>query len=85
MVNLFNFCVFHPILIRFGLGTKLGLKTTENESEIATAIFLLTTTTQTTDGGGVRGSNGRGSKGPHNHQQDINMIGVIGELFLVGR
>ena len=25
MTNLFNFCVFHPILIRFGLGAIIGL------------------------------------------------------------
>ena len=31
IVNLFNFCVFHPILIRFGLGANFGLKRTWNK------------------------------------------------------
>ena len=30
-VNLFNFCVFHLILIRFGLGANFGLKRTWNK------------------------------------------------------
>ena len=39
IVNLFNFCVFHPILIRFGLGANIGLKTTWNEFQIDMAFF----------------------------------------------
>ena len=33
-MNLFNFGVFHPILIIFGLGANLGLKRTWNKLEI---------------------------------------------------
>ena len=39
IVNLFNFCVFHPILIRFGLEANIGLRTTWNEFWITTAII----------------------------------------------
>ena len=38
MANLFNFCVFHPILIRFGLGANFGLKRTWNKLEITKAL-----------------------------------------------
>ena len=38
-VKISNFCVFHLILIKFGMGADVGLKTTCNEFEIATAIF----------------------------------------------
>ncbi len=31
IVNFFDFCVFHPILIRFGLEPNIGLRTTWNE------------------------------------------------------
>ena len=34
IVNLFNFGVFHPILIIFGFGANLGLKRTWNKLEI---------------------------------------------------
>ncbi len=39
MTNLFKFCVFRQILIRFGLGANIGLKTKLNEFEMNTAIF----------------------------------------------
>ena len=39
IVNLFNFCVFHPILIRFGLEANIGLRTTWNEFWITTTII----------------------------------------------
>ena len=39
IVKISNFCVFHLILIKFGMGADVGLKTTWNEFEIATAIF----------------------------------------------
>ena len=60
--------------MKFDMRTSIRQKTTKNEFEIATAIFLLTTTTQTTaqaTSGGVRGSHTRGSEGPHHHQQDL--------------
>ena len=38
IVNLFNFCFFHPILIRFGLGGNFGLKRTWNKFEIHKAL-----------------------------------------------
>ena len=38
IVNLFNFGVFHPILIIFGLGANLGLKRTWNKLEITKAL-----------------------------------------------
>ena len=37
-MNLFNFGVFHPILIIFGLGANLGLKRTWNKLEITKAL-----------------------------------------------
>ena len=65
--------------MKFGMWTTiLKKKTTYNEFEIGTAIFWLTTTTQTTaqatGGGGVRGSRGRESKGPLHHQQDFTIF-----------
>ena len=43
-------------------------------------FFLLTATTQATaqatDGGGFRGSHGRGSEGPHHHQQDFMIFSL---------
>ncbi len=39
IVNLFNFCVFYPILIRFGLVANIGLRTTWNEFWITVAIL----------------------------------------------
>ena len=39
IVNLLNFCVFHTILIRFGLEANIGLRTTWNEFWITTAII----------------------------------------------
>ena len=42
MTNLFNFCVFHQVLIRFGLGTCIVLKTKQYEFEMNTATFWLT-------------------------------------------
>ena len=38
-ISISNFSVFHLILIKFGTGADVGLKTTWNEFEIATAIF----------------------------------------------
>ena len=38
--NLFNFCVFHPILIKFSLGANIVQRTIWHEFEIATAIFF---------------------------------------------
>ncbi len=37
IANLFNFLVYLPILIRFGLGGDIGLKKLWNELEITTA------------------------------------------------
>ena len=45
-VNLFNFCVFHPILIRFGLGANIGLERALNDFEMTMAIFLTDRTNQ---------------------------------------
>ena len=68
--------------------TTIGQKTTQNEFEIATAIFLLTTTTQATaqatGGSGVRRSHGRGGGGPHHHhQQDFMIFSLWQELPLL--
>ena len=80
ITNLFNFYVFCPIWMKFGKWTTFWLKTTQDEFEINTTISLLTTTTQTTSqatgGGGVRGSCGRGSEGPHHHQQDFTIFSL---------
>ena len=46
IADLFNSCVFHPILIKFGLGATIGLKRTLNEFEITMAIFLTDRTNQ---------------------------------------
>ncbi len=46
-----------------------------DEFEIATTTTTQTTT-QATAGGGVRGSRGRGSKGPHHHQQDFTIFSL---------
>ena len=40
LAKIFNFCVFHPILINFGMGTNNGPKTAQNQFEAATTIFL---------------------------------------------
>ena len=37
--NSYGYCVFHPILMKFGNGDIVGQKTISNESEMATAIF----------------------------------------------
>ena len=66
--------------MKFGMWTTIRQKATQDEFEIARAIFLLTTTTQTTakatGGSGVRGSRGRGREGPHHHQQDIMIFSL---------
>ena len=46
VVNLFNFCVFYAIFIRFGLGANIGLKKTLKEFEMTMAIFLTDWTNQ---------------------------------------
>ena len=46
IADLFNSCVFHPILIKFGLGANIGLKRTLNEFEMTMAIFLTDWTNQ---------------------------------------
>ena len=46
VADLFNSCVFHPILIKFGLGANIGLKRTLNEFEMTMAIFLTDWTNQ---------------------------------------
>ena len=80
IANLFNFYVFCPIWMKFGMWTTIWQKTTYNEFEIATAIFWLTTTTQiaaqVTGISGIRGIRGRGSKGPHHHQQDFTFFSL---------
>ena len=47
MMNLFNSCVFHPILSRFGFGANIGLKikSTYIQFEMNMAIFWLTRST----------------------------------------
>ena len=42
IVNLFNFCVFHLILIRFGLEANIRIRTTWNEFYITMAILWST-------------------------------------------
>ncbi len=37
---LFKSYVFHPLIIEFGSGANIGLKSTLNEFEMTTAIFL---------------------------------------------
>ena len=68
IANLFNFYIFCPIWIKFGMWTTIGQKTTYDKFKIATATIWLTTTTKTaaqaTGVGGVRGSRGRGIEGP---------------------
>ena len=63
-----------------GHWTTIWQKTTYNEFKIATAIFWLTTTTQTTaeatGGAGIRGSRAKGSEGPHHHQQDFTIFSL---------
>ena len=61
-------------------GQLFDKKKTYNEFEIATAIFGLSTTIQTaaqvTSGGGIRSIRGRGSEGPHHHQQDFMIFSL---------
>ena len=40
-VNIFNFRVFHPIWMKFGIGADNGVKTTKNEFEMPMSIFDL--------------------------------------------
>ena len=61
--------------MKFGMWTTIWQK-----NNIQWAISRLTTTTQTTaqatGGGGVWGICGRGSKGPHHHQQDFTIFSL---------
>ena len=34
-----NFCIFHPIWVKFDMGANIGERTTQNVFEMATAIF----------------------------------------------
>ena len=58
-----------------------------NEFEIATSIFWLTTTTQitakATGGSGVEGSRGKGRVGPHHHQHDFMIFSLRWEPSLL--
>jgi len=38
-VKIFNFRVFHPIWMKFGIGANYGAKTTWNELKMPTTIF----------------------------------------------
>ena len=39
IAKIFNFCVFHPIWMKFGMGANMGLKTTWKQFERPTTIF----------------------------------------------
>ena len=80
IADLFNFYIFCPIWVKFGMWTTKGQKTTYNKFKIATATIWLTTTTKTaaeaTGVDGVRGSSGRGIEGPHHHPQDSTIFSL---------
>ena len=39
IAKIFNFCIFHPIWMKFGMGANNGPKRIQIEFEVATVIF----------------------------------------------